>query len=317
MTARARGPEPVRIGGGPVPLAGLDYGNREAPALVLLHGIRDLAWSMDPIATALASRFHVISLDLRGHGDSGSGAYTMAHFVADLHAAARELRLERPVLVAHSLGGQIAAQYAALFPGDVAACALIEGLGPPLREGETAGRRDRARAEIESLETRAEPRPMPDLEAAVARVRRNHPRLDPERARFLAERGTRPHPSGGLRWKFDPAVGDVWASFSREQNEERWGWIECPVLIVSGERSGEFWERRRLGPGARAADLERRLALFRDARHVEIPGAGHMVHFDAPDALNTAIAGFLAELQSSAGPRARGSADGDGAPGRL
>jgi pimeloyl-ACP methyl ester carboxylesterase len=46
--------------------------------------------------------------------------------------------------------------------------------------------------------------------------------------------------------------------------------------------------------GMAPAELVRRLACFRNARHVEIVGAGHMVHFDAPDELNQAIAEFLA-----------------------
>jgi pimeloyl-ACP methyl ester carboxylesterase len=40
----------------------------------------------------------------------------------------------------------------------------------------------------------------------------------------------------------------------------------------------------------------RRVACFRNARHVDIAGAGHMVHFDAPDELNRAIAEFLDSL---------------------
>jgi pimeloyl-ACP methyl ester carboxylesterase len=42
-------------------------------------------------------------------------------------------------------------------------------------------------------------------------------------------------------------------------------------------------------------DLARRLACFRDARLVEIAGAGHMVHFDRPRELVTTVRGFLLE----------------------
>ena len=274
--------------------------------MLLLHGIRDLAWSMDSIARAFRDAFRVVSLDLRGHGESDKpGAYAMAHFVSDLRAAVEELELERPVLVAHSLGGQIVAQYAALFPEAVAACVLIEGLGAPRREGEQdpSGRRQLARAEIEALAApRSRVRAMPDLEAAVQRVVENHPRLDAERARFLTARGTCPHPEGGLRWRWDPAVQAVWSSVSREQTEERWGWIECPVLVVTGANSAAWWTRLRRSTSAPAFrgrlqgdELERRLGCFRDARHVEIADAGHMVHFDQPDRLNAAIDRFLAD----------------------
>ena len=94
-------------------------------------------------------------------------------------------------------------------------------------------------------------------------------------------------------------------SFSREQVEERWGWIECPVHVIVGSESGTWWSRGRRGGEARLLrtgkgylppdELSRRLALFDDATCVEIEGAGHMIHFDAPDALNAAIEAFLEE----------------------
>jgi pimeloyl-ACP methyl ester carboxylesterase len=74
-----------------------------------------------------------------------------------------------------------------------------------------------------------------------------------------------------------------------------WRRITAPALIVHGAESGEFWRER---PGAiylDREDLHRRLACFRDVSYVEIPGAGHMVHFDRPRELVTAIRTFLLE----------------------
>ena len=65
------------------------------------------------------------------------------------------------------------------------------------------------------------------------------------------------------------------------------------VLIVHGAESGEFWRHR---PGALyldSGDLRRRLGCFRDVTFVEIPGAGHMVHFDRPRELLGAVRSFL------------------------
>lgn len=309
MTPRA--PRTIRVSSGDIGLAALDYGEpgadaRRTTSMLLLHGMRDIAWSMDSIARAFRARYRVVSLELRGHGDSDQpGIYTLPHFVADVRAAARELGLERSIVVGHSLGGQISSHYAALFPEAVAACVLIEGLGPPRREGEDSltGRRQLARFSVEGLaEATRDPRRMPDLEAAVARIAENHPHLDAERARFLAQHGTRPlapqAADGGLRWKWDPRVQTTWSSVAREQNEERWGWIECPVLVVTGGRSSEWWTRLRSRPGTapRGDDIARRLACFRDARHVTIEAAGHMIHFDQPAQLNAEIERFLAEV---------------------
>ena len=72
-----------------------------------------------------------------------------------------------------------------------------------------------------------------------------------------------------------------------------WRRITAPVLLVHGAESGEFWRGQ---PGAvylEPDDLRRRVGAFRDARLVEIAGAGHMVHFDRPAELVAAIRTFL------------------------
>ena len=47
-----------------------DWGNEDAPNLVLVHGGGDHSRSWDRIASALRDEYHVVALDLRGHGDS-------------------------------------------------------------------------------------------------------------------------------------------------------------------------------------------------------------------------------------------------------
>ena len=72
-------------------------------------------------------------------------------------------------------------------------------------------------------------------------------------------------------------------------------------LVITAGRSGAFWRERRgmkaaEDGGMSPAERLRRVACFRDARHVEIADAGHMVHFDAPEELNRAILEFLASV---------------------
>ncbi len=300
-------PKAVRVRSHRIEIALLDYGDPGpgAPSMLLVHGMRDLAWSLDSVAQFFRDRFRVVALDLRGHGDSDHvGYYALPHFIFDLRAAVRGLGLERPVLVGHSFGGEVSAQYAGLFPEVLSALVLIEGLGPPPWEGE--GSREAgifwARTMVERLDAiDPEGRRLVDLDEAAARILASHARLDPARARFLAEQGVRPHPAGGLRWKWDPYLVTTWGSFNFGQMEQMWARIRVPTLAANGARSGEFW-RRDLGRSKRGGELEaylapdelqRRLSCFPDVECVEIPGASHMVHFDEPDALNLAIDAFL------------------------
>jgi pimeloyl-ACP methyl ester carboxylesterase len=280
----------------------------DAPPLLLLHGIRDLAWSMDPIAQALRDRYRVLSLDLRGHGTSEHpGGYTFPLYAADLQCVLDRLGIERATLIGHSLGGQIVCAYAGLFPERVRALVTIEGLGPPRAPAadEAEERRAHGRSGVEMVARLGDrPRRLADLDEAYERVRANHPSLDAERARFLTERGVIALPDGGLRWRWDPRVQGTWTSTTRMANEERWSWVQCPTLVVTAGRAGTFWRDRRGMPdtqegGMTPEERARRVACFKNARHVEIAGAGHMVHFDAPEELNRAIVGFLDSIPSS------------------
>ena len=131
---------------GGVALRVYEHGHREAPPLVLVHGIQDFALSLGPIAEPFADRYRVIAFDLRGHGDSDKpGAYTFSHYLADLHGLLQQLELERPLLAGHSLGGQIVTHYAGVFPEVPRAVVSIEGLGPPFRGMDMPGEARRAR----------------------------------------------------------------------------------------------------------------------------------------------------------------------------
>ena len=297
----SQSPERFDIQSGEIRLSGYDYGNHSAPPLVLLHGMQDFALSLDDVARGLAERFRVVSFDLRGHGDSDKpGIYTLPHMVADLHAVILQLGLEKPRLVGHSLGGQIVSQYAALFT-EVPSCLVnIEGIGGPMRESDVPAedRQWRMRTGVEGLLGAGRPtRPMRNLSDASSLFLRFHPGLDPAIADRLAELGTEEHPLGGLRWKWDPRVQSLGLTSNRPAAEERWQWIECPVLVITAGKAAEFFVRQYgIDPGLASSapeEIPRRVALFRAAIHVEVAEAGHMVHFDTPDRLQDLCLQFL------------------------
>jgi pimeloyl-ACP methyl ester carboxylesterase len=279
----------------------MTLGAADRPAIMLVHGIRDVGASLLPVAEPLAERFRVVLPDLRGHGDSGKpGNYAMWQFIYDLYRVATHFQLARPVVLGHSLGGQIAAYYAALFPDAISKLVIVEGLGPPQRPSDadplTARHAERMRL-VELAELPERGRPLPDVEFAASRLIANNPRIAPERARWLAEHGTERATDGRWYWKFDQRVGQVWLGSDPERNRANWRAVACPTLVVTAGLADEYWRSQMPIPNwdgrFSQADLADRLACFRDVRHAHIDSAGHMVHFDAPEALVTLVTSFL------------------------
>ena len=271
----------------------VDWGNEAAPPLVLVHGGRDHARSFDDVARALRGSWHVVAPDLRGHGDSDwavGGSYAMAELVLDLAALVDGLGPAPVVLVGHSLGGAIVLHYAGLRPDRVRKVAAIEGLGAsPAMRAEMLARTSAERLgafvdAVRALDAR-EPRRYPSLEAAAARMREQNAFLTEAQALQLTRHGARRSEDGSYVWKYDPYI--LTPSAARpdfEGLEALWARIACPVLLVRGATS---W----------ASDpvLDGRAAAFRDARLVNVAGAGHWVHHERLDAFLAALTAFLGE----------------------
>jgi pimeloyl-ACP methyl ester carboxylesterase len=138
---------------------------------------------------------------------------------------------------------------------------------------------------------------MSDETEAMMRLTRSNPRLQPDLARIIVSHGTQPHHEGGIQWMWDPAVDMVWHTFSHQETEALWGWVECPVLIVTGADSLTYWSKRRTQLKNQTSlfhsVLEKRAKIFRNAQHRVITDAGHMLHYDQPDETNSIVREFL------------------------
>ena len=284
-------------------LSALDNGQVGAPAMVLLHGMRDHAGSMARIAEEF-SDYRVVAADLRGHGHSEHpGIYTLMHFMADLRALLQHFELEKPVLVGHSLGGHVCWILSAMYPDVPHRLVLVDGLGPPnLPESFPLSLiQQRWRDQVDSLLGAAatQRRSMADVAEARERLCRNNPRLDPEWAKTLVAEGVEPDGHGGVRWRWDPNAGMVFSTFPGQSAEVLYPLIQCPVQIITGELGIEYWAQQRPDLLERRAQFdaanEARRQLFCDARHAIIAQAGHMLNYDQPAELNRVIRTFLNE----------------------
>jgi pimeloyl-ACP methyl ester carboxylesterase len=267
----------------------VDWGNPDAPPLILLHGGRDHSRSWDWTAQALRDKWHVIAPDLRGHGDSDwspDGDYGSLANLYDLAQLIHQLRLAPVTIVAHSYGGNIALRYAGTFPENVRKLVAIEGLGPSpkmlserLAKPVTTRLRDWIEAKRASA-GRVQKR-YATLDDAFRRMKEENHHLSDEQARHLTIHGVSQNEDGTYTWKFDPYMR-IFPPFDLPQAEIEhiWQSITCPTLLLYGKDS---WASNPVTDG--------RAKHFRNVRVETYENAAHWLHHDQYDR-------FIAELKA-------------------
>jgi len=98
--------------------------------VILVHGwtCDDRTWQSQ--VPELAKNYRVITLDLPGHGKSGSpkdGKLSMDLFARAIEAVRQEAKADRAVLIGHSMGTPVIMQYARLYPEHTVALVLVDG----------------------------------------------------------------------------------------------------------------------------------------------------------------------------------------------
>lgn len=251
-----------------VELRVVDLGG-DGPPILLLHGLMGCGATWEPVARWLCTHGRVHALDARGHGRSEArGPWTTERMAAD---AAEVLDQIGPaVVVGHSMGGLHGLVLAARRP-DLVRALVVEDMAVDFR-GRSA---DDARTWFGAL-----PRSFPSL--AAVREAFGHPR--PEFGDYMAECVEEREDGYHLLSNIDDvveiaaewAVVDHWATLDA---------VRCPVLLLEAEQS--------VAPPGQMAEMARRLA---DARHVLVPGTGHLLHTAAPVAYRSAVEALLAEV---------------------
>ncbi len=270
-----------------------DWGNHEAPPLILLHGGRDHCRNWDWTAEHLRKDWHVICPDLRGHGDSGwsrTGYYPIISYVYDLAQLVHQLELSPVTIVAHSLGGNITLRFAGLYPDQVRKLVAIEGLGPSPKIMDRRAQQPFYDHWLEWIEHKRKaasrtPRKYESFDAALKRMQEENSYLSEAQARHLTLHAVMQNEDGTYSWKFDPHV-HVWPpdDFSPNQVEQLWGRITCPTRLIYGNDS---WASNPVRDG--------RIEYFGDNVSVtDYDRAGHWVHHDRFDDFIAEVKGFIA-----------------------
>ncbi|MFC8447773.1 alpha/beta fold hydrolase [Kitasatospora sp. NPDC057223] len=238
------------------------------PAVVLLHSTVCDRRMWDPQLPALAAAGHrVVRCDLRGFGRTPvpDGPYNNAEDVLDL---LDHLGVGQAALIASSGGGRVALEIAARRPERLTALALLcTALAGHQPSSGLSAFGDREDALLEAGDVAG----ATDLNVAAW--------LGPE-----ADDATREKVREMQRNAFDVQLAAV-EEFAQIRYDTDLSAVTARTLLVSG--SHDFADFRQI-----AAHLSDRLP---DARHLELPWAGHLPNLERPDAVNPILLGFLRE----------------------
>ena len=139
-------PESKFIEANGITLHGLSWGNPDNPLLLMTHGIGLCAQVWNPLAQDLARDYHVLSLDLRGHGDTDKpGEYTFDQMAKDLVGLVQALNpAQPPYAVGHSAGGMTIIIANSMVPGIIGPTVLVDTrVGPALEVYDPVEREER------------------------------------------------------------------------------------------------------------------------------------------------------------------------------
>jgi pimeloyl-ACP methyl ester carboxylesterase len=255
----------------------VSWGADDAPAVLLLHGLRAYAHWFDDFAKAAHDRFRLIALDQRGRGASGwalDGRYDTDSYVADIDCVANAFQLEQFAIVGHSMGGTNATNYAASHPDRISALVIVDS-APELNQVGL----DRIRRELTVT-----PKGFASRDAARSFLRTMHARASNESLETRLDWMLVTDSFGAMTWRIDPAIFDP--KMSPDSPERSWNAlkkVKCPTLVVRGA----------LSDLVTADCADRMVHELASGFRAEVADAAHMVLEDNPGGFNSAVMPFL------------------------
>jgi len=269
-----------------------EWGERDRPLLVLLHGWGDCGASFQFLVDELPDDRFVVAPDWRGFGRSHHRceSYWFPDYVADLDVLLACYQPDTPVdLLGHSMGANVAGLYAGIFPERVRRFVNVEGFG--LADSDPGNAPANYRRWIESARVKPAYSTYRTFDELAARIAKRSPAMSRDRALFVAQHWAEQRPDGTVVLRADPAHKLPNAvQYRRAEAEACWQRVSAEVLLVMGENTDFRAELRDW------IDPDASRHPFRGAPAVVVPGAGHMVHFEAPAALAAAVGPFLGYL---------------------
>ena len=288
---------------------------RGGPTVVFEQGFGSNALHWMGVLPAISRLTRTCVYDRAGYGlsDAPSGASDATNATSNLHALLRADHISTPViLVGHSLGGLYATLYADRFPKEVAGLVLVDpsfaGMkGITAETPEEAGlmkkRDDDEIAHDVSCAALAREGALTDSDMKGC-MPPTRPGRSPEEITYLRQPYKRAGYFGTLLSEGDSVgregVADP-ADFRQERQAAR-SWESVPVIVLSRGAQGapppNIAEARWKAADAEwLAGHERLAARSTRGRHIIVPGAGHAIQIDKPEAVIRAVKEILQEVR--------------------
>ena len=256
----------------------LDWGTAGRQPLILLHGIARLAHTFDHLAPHFSKSYHVIAVDMRGHGDSDwdpQGAYFVEDYVKDIEGLAAQIQLRNVVLWGNSTGGRVAQVFAGSHP-ELVSAVVVEDVGP-----------ERPREISDRLTNRMsqEEKGWASVDELLAQIKESNPRTSEQVLRTYAQYGSKRRADGRIVWKRDPAIGkgfvptELWRIVRQ---------IKAPIIYILGGAST-------IVPAETQEQLRQ---VLPQVQIVTMPGLGHYPSDEKPADFLAIIDGFLAATKA-------------------
>lgn len=245
--------------------------------LVFLHGLMGFGSNWKTMARHFSSKYQILLYDQRGHGRSfqPTQGYKLQDYAEDLEKILNELGWQDIILVGHSMGARVAAQFAEHFPERVKKLILVD-MGPVSDM-----------ASMLAVEERIKFIPTPFKDRNEARQFFDGPFMEKynnETVKQFFYANLTDNKAGEMGWRFylpgileilwQGRVGNQWKAFES---------FQMPTLLVRGELS---------------KDLSRDLfeEVVKKNSHIlgiEVADAGHWVHVEKPQELVQIFEDFL------------------------
>jgi len=260
------------------------WGKRENPPMLAMHGWLDNANSFDGLAPLLADRFHVIAIDLPGHGQSShlpaGHHYHFIDGIFNVHSIIQALGLRQVHLLGHSMGACLASLIAGVTPDSVLSLTMIEAIGPlAAPEERCCEQLARFQKQALALEKKSDKAYPSRLRTAEARAAKGYLSLD--NALILCERGVREE-GPAFYWRHDKRLLN--ASPLRMTERQVLSClrnIHAPACLIWGDDGFSFC------PEA----IEERERAVKSLHIHHLPG-GHHLHMEHPEAIARCLSDF-------------------------